>query len=68
MSARPVNVSDGERVAAGLLAAVLLAGAVRIRHPLRLIAAGCLIYRALRGHCFGYEWLGIGACKTRPPT
>ncbi len=62
MSARPANVSDTERTVAGVAAVVLLAS-IGLRHPLKLIVAGGLVYRALSGHCYGYEWLGTGTCK-----
>ncbi len=68
MTRHPVNVANAERVVAGIAAAVLLAGSIRLRHPLRLIAASCLIYRAFSGHCYGYEWLGTGTCKLPPRT
>ena len=63
---RPINVGNTERLVAAGLAAALIASSVRIRHPLRLVAAGCLVYRALKGHCFGYEWLGVSTCKLKP--
>jgi hypothetical protein len=66
MSTRPINVAQTERLAAGILAVALLARSVKISRPLGLIAAGCLIYRALSGHCYGYEWLGTGTCKLPP--
>ncbi len=66
MNTRPVNVGQAERVAAGILAVAILTGAVQVRHPLRFFVAGCLVYRALRGHCFGYEWLGVSTCKIPP--
>ena len=66
MNNRPTNVGETERTVAGVLAVALIASMIRVRHPLRLIAAGCLVYRALSGHCFGYEWLGMSTCKIRP--
>ena len=66
MSTRPVNVANAERVVAGVAAVALLASSIRLRHPLRFLAAGCLVYRALSGHCYGYEWLGTGTCKLPP--
>jgi uncharacterized membrane protein len=53
---RPVNVGDTERLITGVLGVALLAGAVR--RPLVLLGAGCLLYRALSGHCKVYEALG----------
>jgi hypothetical protein len=66
MKTRPVNVGPAERVVAGIAAVALLATSLRVRRPLRLIAAGCLAYRALSGHCYGYEWLGMSTCKLPP--
>jgi len=66
MSTRPVNVAKAERIIAGFAAVALLASSIRGRHPLRLLAAGCLIYRAFSGHCYGYEWTGISTCKLPP--
>lgn len=66
MSTRPVNVANAERAIAGVAAVALLTSATRRPHPLRLIAAACLVYRALSGHCYGYEWLGTGTCKLPP--
>lgn len=63
MSIRPVNVANTERILAGVAAVALLASSIHLRHPLRLLVAGCLIHRAMSGHCYGYEWLGTGTCK-----
>lgn len=64
-ASRPVNVGETERLVAAGLAIGLLATSIRIRKPLRLIAAGCLVYRALSGHCYGYEWFGMSTCKLK---
>ena len=66
MTTRPVNVANAERVIAGVAAVALLASAIRRPSQLRLLAAACLVYRALSGHCYGYEWLGTGTCKLPP--
>jgi len=64
MSWKPtVNVNDTERLAAGIIGSVLLAGALRPLRPWRLFGAACLFYRALSGNCKGYEMLGISTCK-----
>ena len=63
MNTRAPNVGQAERLAAGILAIGLLARSVKVSHPLGLIAAGCLVYRALTGHCYGYDWLGVRTCK-----
>ena len=68
MNTRPVNVANTERIVAGVAAVALLASVIRRPSPLRLLAAGCLVYRALSGHCYGYEWLGTGTCKLPPRT
>ena len=66
MAERPINVGETERLVAGALAVVLIAQAVRVVRPLTLLAAGCLVYRAVKGHCYGYEWLGVSTCKIEP--
>ena len=66
MSNRPVNVGATERLAAAVLAGALLVGSIRKPAPLRFLAIGCLIYRALSGHCYGYAWLGASTCKVQP--
>ena len=64
---RPINVSHPERLVAGLAAVLILSTCLRVRHPLRLFAVGCLTYRALKGHCYAYEWLGVKSCKMTQP-
>ena len=66
MSDRPLNVGETERLAAGVLAGVVLVAALRRPTFLRVAAVGCLLYRALSGHCYGYEWLGTSTCKVKP--
>jgi hypothetical protein len=66
MSDHPVNVGETERLAAGVLAGALIVATLRRPTPLRFIAVGCLLYRALSGHCYGYEWLGASTCKVKP--
>ncbi|MDB6175841.1 MAG: hypothetical protein JWL59_5152 [Chthoniobacteraceae bacterium] len=56
-SRSPVNISDTERLATGILGAALMVGA--IRRPLLLIGGAWLIYRALSGNCKCYEALGL---------
>lgn len=65
MNNRPVNVANTERAVAALLAGVVLVRSLRTASPIGLIAAGCLIYRAVSGHCYGYEWLGVSTCHLR---
>jgi hypothetical protein len=61
----PVNVSETERYAAGILGAVVLASALRPPRFWRLFWAACLLYRAVTGNCKSYEMLGISTCKRR---
>lgn len=61
----PVNVSETERYAAGILGAVILASALRPPRFWRLFWAACLLYRAVTGNCKGYEMLGISTCSRR---
>ncbi|HSI13513.1 MAG TPA: DUF2892 domain-containing protein [Chthoniobacter sp.] len=61
----PVNVSQTERYAAGILGAVILANALRPPRFWRLFWAACLLYRAVTGNCKGYEMLGISTCERK---
>lgn len=62
-----VNVGEAERLATGLLAAALLAGAMRVNKPVRFLVALALFYRAFSGNCKTYEWLGVSTCKIPKP-
>ena len=58
----PINVSDGERVAGGLLGAALAAAGLGRGGMARwtlLLAGGALIGRSLTGHCLVYRSLGL---------
>ena len=66
MSDHPRNVGEAERLAAGVLAGVLFVSALRRPSLPRYFAIGCLIYRAVRGHCYGYEWCGTSTSKVKP--
>jgi hypothetical protein len=59
------NVSETERLVAGLLGAALLASSLRINKPFRFLAAALLFYRAFTGNCKGYELLGVNLAE--PP-
>ncbi len=63
-----VNVSDAERIVAGVIGVALLATAVRRAGPLRVLAVAGLFYRAFTGNCKGYEALGVSTCplKSKP--
>lgn len=65
MSSRPLNVGEAERLAAGVLAGALFVAALRRPTPSGFLAIGCLLYRAVRGHCYGYEWGGMSTCKLK---
>jgi hypothetical protein len=58
-----MNVSPSERLAAGALAGALFVSFLRQPTLVKGLALGCLVYRATRGHCYGYEWLGVSTCK-----
>ena len=58
-----VNVSEGERFAAGIIGAGCWPRAMRPLRPWRLFGAACLFYRAFTGNCKGYEMLGVSTCK-----
>lgn len=61
----PVNVSEAERYAAGIIGAVVLASALRPPRFWRLFWAACLLYRAVTGNCKGYEMFGISTCERK---
>ncbi len=63
MSDHPVNVGSAERLAAGALAGATFLAFLRRPSLLKGLPIGCLVYRATRGHCYGYEWLGVSTCK-----
>jgi hypothetical protein len=55
-----VNVGDGERAMSALAGGVLIAIAPRGFTGWMLKAMGCgLLYRAITGHCFAYQSLGM---------
>jgi hypothetical protein len=66
MTDRPINVGSTERLAAGALAGATFISFLRRPSMLKGFALGCLMYRATRGHCYGYEWLGVSTCKLAP--
>ena len=62
----PVNVSQTERYAAGILGAIVLASGLRPPRFWPLFWASCLLYRAVTGNCKGYQMLGISTCEVKP--
>ena len=61
----PVNVSQTERYAAGILGAIVLADGLCRPRFWPLFWAACLLYRAVTGNCKSYEMLGISTCERR---
>jgi hypothetical protein len=57
------NVSETERLVAGILGVALLASSLRISKPFRFLGAALLFYRAFTGNCKGYELLGINLAE-----
>ncbi len=57
----PVNVGDTERLITGAVGGVLLLTALRRSLPGLLVAGigGMLVHRAVSGHCFAYQAMGM---------
>ena len=57
------NVSETERLVAGILGVALLASSLRIGKPFMFLGAALLFFRAFTGICKGYELLGINLAE-----
>lgn len=62
----PVNIQEKERMLSGLVGGALLISGLKNKKlgPVRAIASAALLHRAITGHCYAFEFLGIRTAPT----